>query len=98
MGARFLLAGDLLAAAGKDAAAREQYALVGSIERLQVANGIKVDLETALYRVDHGISLRNTLALARRARAERPSVLGDDVLSYRTGYDGGTSGTLRRVR
>ena len=25
-------------------------------------------------------------------------VLGDDVLSYRTGYDGGTSGTLRRVR
>jgi tetratricopeptide (TPR) repeat protein len=74
--------GDLLAAAGKDAAAREQYALVGSIERLQMANGVKVDLETALYRVDHGIRLDDTLALARRARAERPSVLGDDVLAW----------------
>jgi tetratricopeptide (TPR) repeat protein len=81
--------GDLLANAGRGADAREQYALVGSIERLQVANGVKVDLETALYRVDHGIRLRETLGLARRARAERPSVLGDDVLAWalaRTGH------------
>ena len=80
--------GDLLAAAGKGAAAREQYALVGSIERLQVANGVKVDLETALYRVDHGIRLHETLALARRARAERPSVLGDDVLAWALARNG----------
>ena len=80
--------GDLLAAAGKDAAAREQFALVGSIERLQVANGIKVDLETALYRIDHGIRLHETLALARRAHAERPSVLGDDVLAWALARNG----------
>ena len=42
--------GDLLASAGRTAEAREQYALVASIERLQVANGVKIDLETALYR------------------------------------------------
>jgi len=80
--------GDLLAATGKGAAAREQYALVGSIERLQVANGVKVDLETALYRVDHGIRLHETLALARRAHAERPSVLGDDVLAWALARNG----------
>ena len=53
-----------------------------------MANGVKVDLETALYRVDHGIRLRETLALARRARAERPSVLGDDVLAWALARNG----------
>jgi tetratricopeptide (TPR) repeat protein len=73
---------DLLAAAGRGADAKEQYALVDAIERLQVANGVTLDLETALYRVDHGIRLEQSLALARRARAARPSILGDDVLAW----------------
>ena len=73
---------DLLAGAGRTAAANEQYALVDAIERLQVANGVTLDLETALYRVDHGIRLEESLALARRARAQRPSIHGDDVLAW----------------
>ena len=40
--------------------AREQYALIGVIERLLVANGVKTDLETALFDVDHGIRLPRT--------------------------------------
>ena len=80
--------GDLLASAGRPVEAREQYALVGSIERLQVANGVKVDLETALYRTDHGIRLRDSLSLARRAHAERPSVVGDDVLAWALARNG----------
>ena len=80
--------GDLLASAGRTVEAREQYALVGSIERLQVANGVKVDLETALYRVDHGIRLRDSLSLARRAQAERPSIHGDDVLAWALARNG----------
>jgi tetratricopeptide (TPR) repeat protein len=80
--------GDLLASAGRPAAAKEQYALVGAIERLQTANGVKTDLETALYRVDHGIRLRESLSLARRARAERPSVQGDDVLAWALARNG----------
>jgi tetratricopeptide (TPR) repeat protein len=74
--------GDLLARAGRASAAKEQYELVAAIERLQVASGATTDLETALFRVDHGIRLRESLALARKARAARPSVAGDDLLAW----------------
>jgi len=81
--------GDLQRAAGRPAMARRQYALIGVIQRLLVANGVDTDLETALFDVDHGIGLRSSLALARRAQRERPSIDGDDVLAWalaRTGH------------
>ena len=81
--------GDLQRAAGETAEARRQYALIGVIQRLLVVNGVKTDLETALFDVDHGISPRASLALARRAQRERPSIDGDDVLAWaleRTGH------------
>src|SRR6185436_906892 len=81
--------GDLQRAAGRPAEARRQYALIGVIQRLLVANGVDTDLETALFDVDHGIGLRSSLALARRAQRERPSIDGDDVLAWalaRTGH------------
>ena len=81
--------GDLERAAGRPAEARRQYALIGVIQRLLVANGVDTDLETALFDVDHGIRLRASLALARRAQRERPSIDGDDVLAWalaRTGH------------
>ena len=74
--------GDLYRVNGQPARARKQYALIGVIERLLVANGVKTDLETALFDVDHGIRLRASVALARTARAERPSIDGDDVLAW----------------
>jgi tetratricopeptide (TPR) repeat protein len=74
--------GDLYARAGRPRQARAQYATVRAIQRLLVANGIKSDLETALFRADHGIAPAETVALARRARALRPSILGDDTLSW----------------
>ena len=83
--------GDLQRADGRPAEARRQYALIGVIERLLVANGVETDLETALFDVDHGIRLRASLALARRAQRERPSIDGDDVLAWalaRTGHCG----------
>ncbi len=76
------LLGDLHAAAGDRAAAARQYALIGAIERLFRANGVRVDLETALFDVDHGIRLQDALARARAARAARPSIDGDDVLAW----------------
>jgi tetratricopeptide (TPR) repeat protein len=76
--------GDLLS--GK--AAERQYALVGAIAKLQRANGVKVDLETALFDVDHDIRLPASVALARAARAERPSIDGDDVMAWALARNG----------
>ena len=74
--------GDLYRVTGNARKAQEQYALIGAIERLLVVNGVETDLETALFDVDHGIRLPKALALARKARAERPSIDGDDVLAW----------------
>ena len=76
------------------AQARRQYALIGVIQRLLVANGVRTDLETALFDVDHGIRLPHALALARKARAERPSIDGDDVLAWALARNGRCSEAL----
>ena len=81
--------GDLERLAGNENAARRQYALIGAIRRLLRANGVRTDLETALFDVDHAVRLPRALSLARAARAERPSIDGDDVLAWalaRTGH------------
>jgi tetratricopeptide (TPR) repeat protein len=74
--------GDLYWAAGKKALAREQYAVVGATERLLRANGVKPDLEIALFRVDHGIGLGRALALARSVQRQRPNVFANDTLAW----------------
>ena len=80
--------GDVLRAAGRPGAARRQYALVGVIGRLERANHVNVDLELALFDVDHGVRLARTVALARAAQAERPSIDGDDVLAWALARNG----------
>jgi tetratricopeptide (TPR) repeat protein len=90
--------GDLQRADGRPAQARRQYALIGVIERLLVANGVEIDLETALFDVDHGIRLPASLALARRAQRERPSIDGDDVLAWALERAGHCGEALRYSR
>ena len=80
--------GDMLAASGRQAAARRQYATVAGIERLLAATGARTDLEAAQFDVDHGVRPRATLALARRARQARPSIDGDDVLAWALARNG----------
>jgi tetratricopeptide (TPR) repeat protein len=80
--------GDLLSTSGRKAEARRQYALMGAIRRLLAANGVKTDLEIALFQTDHRIHLRESLALARSARRERPSIDGDDVLAWALARNG----------
>jgi len=80
--------GDMLSAAGKPAAAKKQYALIAAIEKLLAANGVRTDLEIALFQVDHGIALRHALERARLARSERPSIDGDDVLGWALARNG----------
>ena len=74
--------GDLYRATGRPVLAERQYALIGAIEKLLRANGVRVDLEIALFDVDHGIRLSHALALARAGQRDRPSIDGDDVLGW----------------
>ena len=76
------LLADLLARRGRMAEARRQRATVAVVERLLQANGVRVDLESALYRADNGIRPHETVELARKARADRPSIYGDDALAW----------------
>ena len=74
--------GDLYAVAGNGTAARRQYSLIGAIRKLFAANGVRTDLEAAQFDVDHGIRLEHAVAEARAARADRPSIDGDDTLAW----------------
>jgi tetratricopeptide (TPR) repeat protein len=87
--------GDLYVVTGRHALARRQYALIGVIERLLRANGVRVDLEIAQFDVDHGIRLQHALALARIGQRERPSIDGDDVLAWALARNGQCSPALR---
>jgi tetratricopeptide (TPR) repeat protein len=67
---------------GDEAQARRQRELMEAINELLIANGALVDLETAVYYADHGIRPDEAVELARRARADRPSIYGDDALAW----------------
>jgi tetratricopeptide (TPR) repeat protein len=68
-------------AAGRDAQARRDLALVGAEERLLAANGVNTDTELALFEADHGSPSR-AVALARRAWSNAPSVRSADALGW----------------
>jgi tetratricopeptide (TPR) repeat protein len=76
------LLGDLLEREGKTAEATHQRATVATIDRLLAANGLRLDLESAVFRADHRVRPAETVRLARRARAARPSIYGDDALGW----------------
>jgi tetratricopeptide (TPR) repeat protein len=76
------LLGDLLERQGRTTAAARERATVAAIDRVLAANGLRVDLESAVFRADHRIRPTETVRLARRARAARPSIYGDDTLGW----------------
>jgi tetratricopeptide (TPR) repeat protein len=80
--------GDLYQVTGQTKAADQQYKLVATIEKLYQANGVDLDLEIAMFNADHDQNLNETLTMARKAYANRPSIYGADVLAwvlYKTG-------------
>ncbi|HMB18336.1 MAG TPA: tetratricopeptide repeat protein [Gaiellaceae bacterium] len=87
--------GDLYRSSGRPAAARAQFRLVGVLDRLFVANGVATDLELALFNVDHGVRIRESLDRARRAQRERPSIEADDVLAWALARNGQCGQGLR---
>jgi tetratricopeptide (TPR) repeat protein len=88
------LLADVLDRAGRRGEARRQRATVTVIDRLLRANGVQVDLESAVYRADNRIRPLETIELARRARADRPSIYGDDALAWALARAGRCAGAL----
>ena len=81
--------GDLYRATGDRVDASRQYALIGVIEKLLAANGVRNDLDIALFDADHGIAPRRTRStLARKGYVDRPSIFGDDVLGWALARNG----------
>ena len=74
--------GDLYTVTGHPVLAKREYSLIGAIARLLQANGVRTDLDIALFQADHGIQLRQALVKARIGQRERPSIDGDDVLAW----------------
>lgn len=77
-----ILLGDVYRAAGRPDEAATQDALVRAMAQLQRAGGMAVDLEMALFEADHGGDPAATVALARRAYADRPSIHSADTLAW----------------
>ena len=79
--------GETLEAAGRRVAAADEYALAEAMQRLNAANGVRVDLELAGFFADHG-DPRVAVRLARSAHAERPTIFAADTLAWALYRDG----------
>jgi Flp pilus assembly protein TadD len=55
---------------------------VRTIERVLAANGVRTELETALFDLDRGVRLRDALARARDYVSRSPSLQAEDVLAW----------------
>ncbi len=77
-----ILLGDVLAASGRQREARRQYALVAAIERLFRANGVRTELQTAVFDLDHGRNVADALARARAAYLSAPGIYAEDALAW----------------
>jgi tetratricopeptide (TPR) repeat protein len=76
------LLADLHERAGDRREARRHVATVRAIDRILASNGVRTDVESAVFEADHRIGVRTLVARARAARAARPSILGDDALAW----------------
>jgi tetratricopeptide (TPR) repeat protein len=76
------LLAETLQSFGRSAEARKSFALVRSIHALQRANGVRTDLQAALFEADRGDRPRAALAMARLAHAVRPSIQAADTLAW----------------
>jgi len=89
--------GETELAAGRRAAARRDFGLIGAEEKLLQANGVNTDVDLALFEASHGSPARAVL-LARRAWAEAPSVRSADALGWALTRAGRPAAGLRWAR
>jgi tetratricopeptide (TPR) repeat protein len=74
--------GELYEITGDPAKAQQQYDLVRTMQKLNAAAGMNVDLELATFEVNHGGNQATALAQARAAYAQRPTIYAADTLGW----------------
>ena len=74
--------GDTYAAAGRNAEAQQQYALVEAIAALYEANGVNTDLQISMFYADHDRNVGQALTMAQAAYEAGPSVYAADALAW----------------
>ena len=74
--------GDTYAAAGRNAEAQQQYALVEAIAALYRANGVNTDLQIAMFYADHERNVAGALTMAQAAYETGPGVYAADALAW----------------
>ena len=74
--------GDVYARMGDAARAQQQFTLVSATQQLLAANGVRNDVDLALFDLDHGIANTMALPAATAEYAVRPSVSVAMVLAW----------------
>jgi len=96
------LLGDVAAAMGDTRRAAAQYELVRGIEELNRSNGVAVDLELARFEGDRardpGADPNRAVDMARVALTQRPTIYGDDALSWALRQAGRSAEALPHAR
>lgn len=83
--------GEVYEVNGQPAKARQQYDLVWTIQQINAGAGMNVDMEMALFNIEHGADPAQALQQARAAYAERPSIYGADTLAWALYHTGNYS-------
>jgi tetratricopeptide (TPR) repeat protein len=74
--------GDALAIAGRPREAEAAYAVARRVERALAANGVRTELQSALFDLDHDRNLKGALARARVGQRLRSGIEGEHVLAW----------------
>jgi tetratricopeptide (TPR) repeat protein len=74
--------GDLYTVTGKTVEAAQQYALVETIDKLNKANGVRGDMQIALFYANHDRNLPEALRMAEEEYQTRKNVYAADALAW----------------
>jgi tetratricopeptide (TPR) repeat protein len=86
--------GELYEASGRPVLAQRQFSVLQATKQLLRSNGVRVDLETALYEADHG-SPAAALSAARAEWSRRHSVQVADALAWALHVSGHDAAAMR---
>ncbi|MEP6526612.1 MAG: tetratricopeptide repeat protein [Nocardioidaceae bacterium] len=86
--------GELYETTGRPALAQQQFSVLQATKQLLRSNGVRVDLETALFEADHG-SPSAALSAARTEWSRRHSVQVADALAWAQHVSGHDAAALR---